>query len=58
MGKSGLFFTWIGVALLAAVSAESGKLKLKKTSTTIELFILQPESTEHYQTWCLSVSVS
>ena len=38
MGKRGLFFTWIGVALLAAVSAESGKLKLKKTSTTIELF--------------------
>ena len=37
MGKRGLFFTWIGVALLAAVSAESGKLKLKKPST-IELF--------------------
>ena len=35
MGKRGLFFTWIGVALLAAVSAESGKLKLKKTSTIL-----------------------
>ena len=38
MGKRGLFFTWIGVALLAAVSAESGKLKLKKQVLTIELF--------------------
>ena len=39
MGKRGLFFTWIGVALLAAVSAESGKLEFeKKTVLLIELF--------------------